>query len=64
MSQQGGEAVYPLPRIKALEVHPKLSLATLLFAVSIAFSIQVFAPFSCLKNNCLLLLTEYDRRRH
>ncbi|KAK0603672.1 hypothetical protein LWI29_007382 [Acer saccharum] len=32
LSQQGGEAVYPLPRIKALEVHPKLKLATLLFA--------------------------------
>lgn len=32
LSQQGGEAVYPLPRIKALEVHPKLNLAALLFA--------------------------------
>ncbi|KAL1824675.1 hypothetical protein ACET3Z_011453 [Daucus carota] len=32
LSQQGGEAVYPLPRIKAFEVHPKLNLATLLFA--------------------------------
>ncbi|GFP96936.1 hypothetical protein PHJA_001837700 [Phtheirospermum japonicum] len=32
LSQQGGEAVYPLPRIRGLEVHPKLSLATLLFA--------------------------------
>lgn len=32
LSQQGGEAVYPLPRIKALEVHPKLNLASLLFA--------------------------------
>ncbi|KAH6825477.1 Transducin/WD40 repeat-like superfamily protein [Perilla frutescens var. hirtella] len=32
LSQQGGEAVYPLPRIRALEVHPKLNLATLLFA--------------------------------
>lgn len=31
MSQQGGEAVYPLPQIKALEVHPKLNLAALLF---------------------------------
>lgn len=35
LSQQGGEAVYPLPRIRALEVHPKLNLATLLFAVRI-----------------------------
>jgi hypothetical protein len=33
LSQQGGEAVYPLPRIKTLEVHPKLNLAALLFAV-------------------------------
>lgn len=33
LSQQGGEAVYPLPKIKALEVHPKLNLAALLFAV-------------------------------
>ncbi|KAL3733285.1 hypothetical protein ACJRO7_022760 [Eucalyptus globulus] len=32
LSQQGGETVYPLPRIRALEVHPKLNLATLLFA--------------------------------
>ncbi|XP_031286077.1 uncharacterized protein LOC116144788, partial [Pistacia vera] len=32
LSQQGGEAVYPLPRVKALEVHPKLNLAALLFA--------------------------------
>lgn len=33
LSQQGGEAVYPLPRIKALEVHSKLNLAALLFSV-------------------------------
>lgn len=33
LSQQGGEAVYPLPRIKSLEVHPKLNLAALLFVV-------------------------------
>lgn len=33
LSQQGGETVYPLPRIKGLEVHPKLNLAALLFAV-------------------------------
>ncbi|KAF9678466.1 hypothetical protein SADUNF_Sadunf07G0037900 [Salix dunnii] len=32
LSQQGGDAVYPLPKIKALEVHPKLNLAALLFA--------------------------------
>ncbi|KAJ7952887.1 Transducin/WD40 repeat-like superfamily protein [Quillaja saponaria] len=32
LSQQGGEAVYPLPRIKALEVHPKFNLGALLFA--------------------------------
>ncbi|KAI5419811.1 hypothetical protein KIW84_043826 [Lathyrus oleraceus] len=32
LSQQGGEAVYPLPRIKALEFHPKLNLAALVFA--------------------------------
>lgn len=33
LSQQGGEAVYPLPRVRALEVHPRLNLAVLLFAV-------------------------------
>lgn len=33
LSQQGGEAVYPLPRIRGFEVHPKLNLATILFAV-------------------------------
>ncbi|RAL46724.1 hypothetical protein DM860_005003 [Cuscuta australis] len=32
LSQQGGETVYPLPRVKALEIHPKLNLAVLLFA--------------------------------
>ncbi|KAL5058369.1 hypothetical protein RYX36_029973 [Vicia faba] len=31
LSQQGGEAVYPLPLIKALEFHPKLNLAALVF---------------------------------
>lgn len=33
LSQQGGEAVYPLPRIKAIEVHPRLNLAALVFTV-------------------------------
>ncbi|KAL5992693.1 hypothetical protein ACLOJK_013612 [Asimina triloba] len=33
LTLQDGEAVYPLPRIKSLIVHPKLNLATLLFAV-------------------------------
>ncbi|XP_073037867.1 uncharacterized protein [Primulina eburnea] len=32
LSQQGGEAVYPLPRIRALDVHPKLNLAAVLFS--------------------------------
>ncbi|XP_008788705.2 uncharacterized protein LOC103706397 [Phoenix dactylifera] len=32
LSLQDGEAVYPLPRIKSLSVHPKLNLAALLFA--------------------------------
>ncbi|QHO40579.1 hypothetical protein DS421_5g138450 [Arachis hypogaea] len=31
LSQQGGEAVYPLPRIKTLEFHPKSNLAALVF---------------------------------
>ncbi|KAI5388383.1 hypothetical protein KIW84_074178 [Lathyrus oleraceus] len=31
LSQQGGEAFYPLPRVKALEFHPKLNLAALVF---------------------------------
>ncbi|EPS67380.1 hypothetical protein M569_07395, partial [Genlisea aurea] len=31
LSQQGGEAVYPLPGIRGLEVHPKLNFAALLF---------------------------------
>lgn len=35
LSQQDGEAVYPLPRIKYFVFHPKLNLAALLFAVSI-----------------------------
>ncbi|KOM45044.1 hypothetical protein LR48_Vigan06g035000 [Vigna angularis] len=34
LSQQGGEAVYPLPRIKALEFHPRSNLAALVFAVA------------------------------
>lgn len=32
LSQCGGEAIYPLPRIKALVVHSKLNFAALLFA--------------------------------
>ncbi|WJX95245.1 hypothetical protein P8452_76584 [Trifolium repens] len=32
LSQQGGEAVYPLPKIKAIEFHPKSNLAALVFA--------------------------------
>ncbi|KAI6699298.1 hypothetical protein NL676_013622 [Syzygium grande] len=40
LSQQGGETVYPLPRIRALEVHPKLNLATLLFASMASFDNQ------------------------
>ncbi|KAF6155820.1 hypothetical protein GIB67_039151 [Kingdonia uniflora] len=32
LSQRGGDAIYPLPRIKALVVHSKLNLAVLLFA--------------------------------
>ncbi|WJX60788.1 hypothetical protein P8452_45955 [Trifolium repens] len=32
LSEQGGEAVYPLPRIKTIEVHPKSNLAALVFA--------------------------------
>ncbi|GMH14770.1 hypothetical protein Nepgr_016611 [Nepenthes gracilis] len=32
LSQKGGEVSYPLPRLKALEVHPKLNMAALLFA--------------------------------
>ena len=33
LSAQDGEAVYPLPKIKSLAVHPKFNLAALLFAV-------------------------------
>lgn len=32
LSQQGGEVAYPLPRVRALEIHPKLNLAALVFA--------------------------------
>ncbi|KAK9682127.1 hypothetical protein RND81_10G052700 [Saponaria officinalis] len=32
LSQQGGEVAYPLPRVRALEVHPKLNMAALTFA--------------------------------
>lgn len=32
LSQQGGEVAYPLPRVRALEVHAKLNMAALLFA--------------------------------
>jgi hypothetical protein len=34
LSQGGGGSVYPLPRIIDILVHPKLNLASLLFAVS------------------------------
>jgi len=33
LTLQGGEAVYPLPRIKNLAVHPKFNLAAVIFAV-------------------------------
>ncbi|RHN54057.1 putative transcription factor WD40-like family [Medicago truncatula] len=39
LSQQGGEAVYPLPRIKAIEFHPKSNLAALVFAVKCHLSL-------------------------
>ncbi|KAL8231340.1 hypothetical protein R6Q57_001118 [Mikania cordata] len=32
LSQQGGETVYPLPRIRSIEVHPRINLAALMFA--------------------------------
>lgn len=32
LSQNGGETIYPLPRIKDLLVHPKLNLSTVLFS--------------------------------
>jgi len=32
LTLQGGEAVYPLPRIKNLAVHPKFNLAAVIFA--------------------------------
>ncbi|KOM29551.1 hypothetical protein LR48_Vigan727s001000 [Vigna angularis] len=47
LSQQGGETVYPLPRIKALEFHPKFNLAALVFAnVTIADSSKNRARYS------------------
>jgi hypothetical protein len=33
LTLQGGEAVYPLPRIKNLAVHPKLNMAAVIFVV-------------------------------
>lgn len=35
LSQQGGEVAYPLPRVRALEVHPKLNMAALVFAKTV-----------------------------
>lgn len=35
LTQQGGEALYPLPRIKDLLVHSKLNLAICLLTVDI-----------------------------
>ncbi|CAJ1942759.1 unnamed protein product [Sphenostylis stenocarpa] len=47
LSQQGGETVYPLPRIKALEFHPKSNLAALVFAnVTIADNSKNRARYS------------------
>ena len=45
LSQQGGEAVYPIPRTRALEVHPKLNLAALLSAVK---SAHLYCIINCL----------------
>ncbi|KAK7346531.1 hypothetical protein VNO80_21052 [Phaseolus coccineus] len=47
LSQQGGETVYPLPRIKSLEFHPKSNLAALVFAnVTIADNSKNRARYS------------------
>ncbi|QCD81654.1 COMPASS component SWD1 [Vigna unguiculata] len=47
LSQQGGETVYPLPRIKSLEFHPKFNLAALVFAnVTVADSSKNRARYS------------------
>lgn len=68
LSQKGGEAVYPLPRIRSLEVHSKLNLAALLFAVKsnhfllfrTAFFVEVKSSKVCFPFS---LMTEYERWR-
>ncbi|RYQ80560.1 hypothetical protein Ahy_Scaffold1g106888 isoform A [Arachis hypogaea] len=52
LSQQGGEAVYPLPRIKTLEFHPKSNLAALVFAVTCDLTLFIF----CLQVNIVEIL--------
>ncbi len=45
LTQGGGGVVYPVPRIVDLLVHPKLNLATVLFAVS-STSLSQMIPLS------------------
>jgi hypothetical protein len=49
LSQQGGEAVYPLPKIKAIEFHPKSNLAALVFAVTC--NLALFMSYFLVDNN-------------
>ena len=62
LSQQGGEAVYPLPRIKAIEFHPKSNLAALVFAVTCYLAF--FMPYVLVENivwNINKLSVYFDR---
>ncbi len=45
LTQGGGGVVYPVPRIVDLLLHPKLNLATVLFAVS-STSLSQMIPLS------------------
>lgn len=53
LSQQGGEAVYPLPRIKTLEVHSKLNLAALLFIVKCAHLHNIYLSLPQMSKKCI-----------
>jgi len=63
LSQQGGETVYPLPRIKSLEFHPKSNLAALVFAVTCYLTLFIPCLSVNVEDKLVFILTECDNSR-
>ena len=61
LTQQGGEAVYPLPRIKDLLIHSKLNLAICLLTVYINAFWNRMIMYSSISLNWTFLLCMFSR---